>query len=149
MEKKAIINQVVNEAYKNLTSIAELNANAIGGYFVLIIPEKKTKELISYSDEIVNLLFKKFCDDIANKISDDDMEFIIYKSFCFNNPSKKLMQDCFKIVNDNLQNKKSSNNTTLLESLNSLKPNHSEQELEKSLNTIFDILLNYYVIIKK
>lgn len=149
MEKKAIINQVVNEAYKNLTSIAELNANAIGGYFGLIIPEKKTKELISYSDEIVNLLFKKFCDDIANKISDDDMEFIIYKSFCFNNPSKKLMQDCFKIVNDNLQNKKSSNNTTLLESLNSLKPNHSEQELEKSLNTIFDILLNYYVIIKK
>lgn len=116
---------------------------------MLIIPEKKTKELISYSDEIVNLLFKKFCDDIANKISDDDMEFIIYKSFCFNNPSKKLMQDCFKIVNDNLQNKKSSNNTTLLESLNSLKPNHSEQELEKSLNTIFDILLNYYVIIKK
>lgn len=149
MDKKAIINQVVNEAYKNLTSIAELNANAIGGYFGLIIPEKKIRELISYSDDIVNLLFKKFCNNIANKITDDDMEFIIYKSFCFNDPSSELVQDCFKIVNDNLQNKKSSNNTTLLESLNSLKLNHSEQELEKSLNTIFDILLDYYVIIKK
>ncbi len=149
MDKKAIINQVVNEAYKNLTSIAELNANAIGGYFGLIIPEKKIRELISYSDDIVNLLFKKFCNNIANKITDDDMEFIIYKSFCFNDPSSELVQDCFKIVNDNLQNKKSSNNTTLLESLNSLKLNHSEPELEKSLNTIFDILLDYYVIIKK
>lgn len=148
MDKKAIINQAVNEAYKNLTSIAELNVNAIGGYFGLIIPKRKIKELISYSDEIVNLLFKKFCDNIANKITDDDMEFIIYRLFCFNDPSKELMQDCFKIVNDNLQNKKSSNNTTLLESLNSLKPNHSEQELEKSLNTIFDILLDYYLIIK-
>ena len=149
MDKKAIINQVVNEAYKNLTSIAELNANAIGGYFGLIIPEKKIRELISYYDDIVNLLFKKFCNNIANKITDDDMEFIIYKSFCFNDPSSELVQDCFKIVNDNLQNKKSSNNTTLLESLNSLKLNHSEPELEKSLNTIFDILLDYYVIIKK
>ena len=149
MDKKAIINQVVNEAYKNLTSIAELNANAIGGYFGLIIPEKKIRELISYSDDIVNLLFKKFCNNIANKITDNDMEFIIYKSFCFNDPSSELVQDCFKIVNDNLQNKKSSNNTTLLESLNSLKLNHSEPELEKSLNTIFDILLDYYVIIKK
>lgn len=149
MDKKAIINQVVNEAYKNLTSIAELNANAIGGYFGLIIPEKKIRELISYSDDIVNLLFKKFCNNIANKITDDDMEFIIYKSFCFNDPSSELVQDCFKIVNDNLQNKKNSNNTTLLESLNSLKLNHSEPELEKSLNTIFDILLDYYVIIKK
>lgn len=106
MDKKAIINQVVNEAYKNLTSIAELNANAIGGYFGLIIPEKKIRELISYSDDIVNLLFKKFCNNIANKITDDDMEFIIYKSFCFNDPSSELVQDCFKIVNDNLQNKK-------------------------------------------
>ena len=77
------------------------------------------------------------------------MEFIIYKSFCFNNPSNELIKDCFKIVNTKILNKKSSNNTTLFESLKSLQDKYNEEENSKALNTIFDILLDYYSIVKR
>lgn len=150
MDKNTIINQVVNEAYKNLTSLVEIRATAFGGLFGMIIPERKIKELAEYTDEIINNLYIRFCEYLAEKIDTNDMEFILYKSFCYNNPSKDLIEDCFKIVNDNIKKKQSSNETTtLLKSLNSLRSKYNEEDITKALDTIFDILLDYYSIIKK
>ena len=85
----------------------------------MIIPERKIKELAEYTDEIINNLYIRFCEYLAEKIDTNDMEFILYKSFCYNNPSKDLIEDCFKIVNDDIKKKQSSNETTtLLKSLN-------------------------------
>ena len=91
---------------------------------------------------------KKISNEVKTKVKKDDVDFIEYKSFCFNNPSNELINDCFKIVNNFITNKKSSNKTTLIDSLNSLKNKYSEEELAKSLDTIFDILLDYYTIIR-
>lgn len=38
MDKNTIINQVVNEAYKNLTSLVEIRVTAFGELFGMIIP---------------------------------------------------------------------------------------------------------------
>lgn len=150
MDKETIISQVVNKAYNNLISLVELRASIMGGYFGMIIPENRLEELAIYGDEIINTLYSKFCDCLSKKFKDDDIEFIMYKSFCSNNPSKDLIKDCFKIVNNDIKNKQSNNATaTLLESLISLKDKYSEKDIEKSLDTIFDILLDYYSIIKK
>ena len=73
----------------------------------------------------------------------------VYKSFCYNEPKKDLIEDCFKIVNNDIKNKQSDKeSTTLLKSLSSLQTKYSEEDMEKSLNTIFDILLDYYSIVK-
>lgn len=149
MDKDDIIKKAVNKAYYNLTGIANLKGNVVGGYFGLIIPENDLEELINYADEIINQTFFELCNEIATKVTKDDMDFIMYKSFSFNNPSKNLIDDCFKIVNDIITNKKSSNDTTLQSLLKTLIPNYNKEEIEKSLDTIFDILLDYYTIIKK
>ena len=144
MNKDLIIQKSVDEAYYKITSIATIKAYISGGYSDLII----NKDNINYVDEIINELFKKINNEIKIKVKKDDVDFIEYKSFCFNNPSSELINDCFKIVNNFITNKKSSNKTTLIDSLNSLKNKYSEEELAKSLDTIFDILLNYYTIIR-
>lgn len=144
MNKDLIIQKSVDEAYYKITSIATIKAYISGGYSDLII----NKDNINYVDEIINELFKKISNEIKIKVKKDDIDFIEYKSFCFNNPSKELINDCFKIVNNFITNKKSSNKTTLIDSLNSLKNKYSEEELAKSLDTIFDILLDYYTIIR-
>lgn len=149
MDKETIINQVVNQAYNNLTSLVDLNVFAFGGYFGMIIPKNEFKNLLQYSEEIMENLFQKFCDTLSSKVTTDDMEFVIHKSFCFNNPSNELIKDCFKIVNTKILNKKSSNNTTLFEFLKSLQDKYNEEENSKALNTIFDILLDYYSIVKR
>lgn len=150
MDKKTIINQVVNQAYNDLTGMVDLKISAIiGGYFGMIIRERKLEKLTPYVDDIINTLYDKFCVNLSKNITDDDMEFIIYKSFCSNKPNKDLIDDCFKIVNNDIKNKQSDKeSTTLLNSLSSLQTKYSEEDMEKSLNTIFDILLDYYSIVK-
>lgn len=150
MDKDTIINQVVNEAYNNLTDLVNLRISAVGGFFGMIIPENRLKELAIYADEIINKLYIKFCNNLRGKIDIDSMNVEFYKSFCYNTPSKNLINDCLEIVNNDIKNKQSSpETTTLLNSLNSLKPKYSEDDISKSLNTIFDILLNYYNNTKK
>ncbi len=150
MAKETIINQVVKKAYKDLTGLVDFRvAGIIGGYFGIIIHDSKLEELTPYVDDIINTLYDKFCVNLSKNITDDDMEFIIYKSFCSNKPNKDLIDDCFKIVNNDIKNKQSDkNSTTLLNSLSSLQSKYSEEDMEKSLNTIFDILLDYYSIVK-
>lgn len=149
MDKNAIIDEAVQKAYNNLKDIIELKAMVVGNYLGIIIPMSKFDELIEYADDILNKLFSKFCDEIADKVTDDDIEFINYKTFINNDPSEELINDCFKIVNNRITNKKSSNETTLYSLLNSIKEKHSKEEIGKSLDTIFDILLDYYSIIRK
>lgn len=148
MEKNTIINQVVNQAYDDLTGLVDLKITVSGGYFGMIIHESKIEELAQYVDEIINNLYTKFCNVLSGSVTDDDMEFIIYKSFCYNKPNETLIEDCFKIVNNDIKKQSSEKETTLLESLNSLKSKYSEEDISKSLDTIFDIILDYYSIIK-
>ena len=148
MDKNTIINQAVEKAYNNIIDVIKLKASIYGGYFGLIIPEHDIDAIGDYVDEIINLVYKKICDEIATKITKDDVEFTMYKTFSMNNPSQKLIDDCFKLVNNCISNKKSSSETTLYTLLNSIKDNHSKEEIGKSLDTIFDILLDYYSIIR-
>lgn len=150
MDKETIINQVVNQAYNDLTGLVDFRvAGIIGGYFEMIIHESKLEELIPYADDIINTLYDKFCVNLSKSIKDDDVEFTMYKSFCYNKPNEDLIDDCFKIVNNDIKNKQSDKeSTTLLKSLSSLQVKYSEEDMEKSLNTIFDILLDYYSIVK-
>lgn len=150
MDKETIINQVVNQAYSDLTGLVDFRvAGIIGGYFEMIIHESKLEELIPYADDIINTLYDKFCVNLSKSIKDDDVEFTMYKSFCYNKPNEDLIDDCFKIVNIDIKNKQSDKeSTTLLKSLSSLQTKYSEEDMEKSLNTIFDILLDYYSIVK-
>jgi len=149
MDKKTIINEAVQTAYKNITSIVDLRLMIVGNYFSLMIPESTLKDNIEYADDIINEVFWKLCDELSPKVTKDDMEFIMYKSFVNNEPSDDLIKDCFSIVNNALTNKNSSNRTTIYELLNSLKDKYDKGEISKSLDTIFDILLDYYSIIKK
>lgn len=149
MEKEAIINEAVQTAYKNITSIVDLRLIIVGDYFSLMIPNSILENNIEFADEIINNVFWKLCNELSEKVTNDDMEFIIYKSFVNNNPSEKLIKDCFDIINNILSNKKSSNNATIFSLLDVLKDKYNEEEVSKSLNTIFDILLDYYSIIKK
>lgn len=146
MEKETIINQVVQKAYINLTQIAKLQCYMAGGYFGVIISENQFKDLIDYTDEIINNLFKKFCNELSTKITVEDTEMIMYKSFCFLNPKEDLLKDCFDLVNNVILNKKSSNETTLLTLLKPLETKYSKKDLEQTLDIIFDILLDYYII---
>ena len=145
MSRNQIIQNSINQAYYKLTNIAEIGAYMSGNYFDLII----NKDNYDYADEIINQLFSKIINIIKFNISKDDIEFIEYKSFCFNDPSDELINDCLNIVNSFIKNKKSSNETTLFNSLNSLTNKYSNKEITKSLDTIFDILLDYYTIIRK
>lgn len=146
MEKETIIKQVVQKAYINLTQIAKLQCYLSGGYFGAIIPEKQFKDLIDYTNEIINDLFWKFCEELSSKITIEDTEMIMYKSFCFLKPNDDLVEDCFNLVNNVILNKKSSNETTLLTLLKPLETKYSKKDLEQTLDIIFDILLDYYVI---
>ena len=148
MEQNTIINQVVNQAYNDLTGLVDLKITELGGYFGMIIHNNKFEELVQYAEEIINNLYTKFCNVLSESITDDDMEFIIYKSFCYNNPNETLVEDCFKIVNNDIKKQSSEKESTLLESLDSLKSKYSEEDISKSLDTIFDILLDYYSIIR-
>ena len=93
MDKETIINQVVNQAYNDLTGLVDLKISAIiGGYFGMIIHESKLEELTPYVDDIINTLYDKFCVNLSKSIKDDDIEFIMYKSFCYNKPNEDLIE---------------------------------------------------------
>lgn len=144
MKNNNLINHTINQAYDNLTNIAKNKILIIGGYFRIIIPPKELITLNDYIDLIINQVFFKLVDKIKGKTTIKKINTITYNSYCFNNPSEALIKDCFNLVNEILFNKKSSCETTLFDLLNTLKEKHSKKELEKSLNTIFDILLTYY-----
>lgn len=149
MAQETATNNAVNKAYKGLMDIAKLDIMITSNYASTIISMIDFKNLNTNIDEVINRIFWKFTDELSKHIANDDIEFITYKSFCLNEPSDELINDCFNIVNNIITNKKSSNETTLYTLLDSLKEKHSQKEIEKSLDTIFDILLDYYSIIRK
>lgn len=115
MNKDLNIQKLIDQTYYKLINISEIEAYISGGYIDLII----NKDNSIYADEIINKLFEKITNTIKVSISRNDIEFIKYKSFCFNNPSDEIIKDCFDIVNSFIENKKSSNETNLLNSINS------------------------------
>lgn len=147
MEKDTIINQVVETAYIDIIDISKYNFNLIGGYFEIILYKNDIKQIGQYIDEIMDKLVFKFCDEISKKISINDINNFQYVSYCSNRPSEELIDECLKFVNTNIQNKKDSKTTALNIFFNSLQNKFTENELEQTIDTIFDILLNYYSII--
>ena len=149
MTKQKIINEAVQTAYTNITSIVDLDLIIVGNYVSYMIPQSILKNNPDYIDEIIDGVFWKLMNEIKSKVTRDDIEFIEFKEFLSKNPSSKLIKDCFDIVNTNLKNKKSSNEQSLFLLLKSIENNYPKEEIEKSLDTIFDILLDYYSIIRK
>lgn len=149
MTKQKIINEAVQTAYTNITSIVDLDLIIVGNYVSYMIPQSILKNNPDYIDEIIDGVFWKLMNKIKSKVTRDDIEFIEFKEFLSKNPSSKLIKDCFDIVNTNLKNKKSSNEQSLFLLLKSIENNYPKEEIEKSLDTIFDILLDYYSIIRK
>lgn len=149
MTKQEIINEAVQTAYTNITSIVDLDLIIVGNCVSYIIPQSILKNNSDYIDEIINNVFWKLMNEIKSNVTKDDMEFIEFKEFFSKNPSNNLIKDCFNIVNTNLENKKSSDEQSLFSLLKSIETNHPKEEIEKSLDTIFDILLDYYSIIRK
>lgn len=149
MTKQKIINEAVQTAYTNITSIVDLDLIIVGNYVSYMIPQSILKNNPDYIDEIIDGVFWKLMNEIKFKVTRDDIEFIEFKEFLSKNPSSKLIKDCFDIVNTNLKNKKSSNEQSLFLLLKSIENNYPKEEIEKSLDTIFDILLDYYSIIRK
>ena len=146
MTKQKIINEAVQTAYTNITSIVDLDLIIVGNYVSYMIPQSILK---NNPDYIIDGVFWKLMNKIKSKVTRDDIEFIEFKEFLSKNPSSKLIKDCFDIVNTNLKNKKSSNEQSLFLLLKSIENNYPKEEIEKSLDTIFDILLDYYSIIRK
>ena len=149
MTKQKIINEAVQTACTNITSIVDLDLIIVGNYVYYMIPQSILKNNPDYIDEIIDGVFWKLMNEIKSKVTRDDIEFIEFKEFLSKNPSSKLIKDCFDIVNTNLKNKKSSNEQSLFLLLKSIENNYPKEEIEKSLDTIFDILLDYYSIIRK
>lgn len=149
MTKQKIINEAVQTAYTNITSIVDLDLIIVGNYVSYMIPQSILKNNPDYIDEIIDGVFWKLMNEIKSKVTRDDIEFIEFKEFLSKNPSSKLIKDCFDIVNTNLKNKKNSNEQSLFLLLKSIENNYPKEEIEKSLDTIFDILLDYYSIIRK
>lgn len=149
MTKQKIINEAVQTAYTNIPSIVDLDLIIVGNYVSYMIPQSILKNNPDYIDEIIDGVFWKLMNEIKSKVTRDDIEFIEFKEFLSKNPSSKLIKDCFDIVNTNLKNKKSSNEQSLFLLLKSIENNYPKEEIEKSLDTIFDILLDYYSIIRK
>lgn len=149
MNKETILTTVVQNAYDNLIGIAEVGAFVVGNYLDIIIPKDPLEQEHEDLDRIIDLLFWKFCDEIKHNLSKEKMIPIVYQSFCFNEPRQELIDDCFKVVNEALFHEENGHHTTFYSLLNSLSLNHKQEDLEQTLNTIFDILLDYYIAIKK
>lgn len=147
MDKESIINQVVEKAYMDLKDIVNLNCYVLGGYFEMIIPESKVKELSFYTDEIVNQLFEKFCLQISKKITKADIQSISYYSYCFAIPNQQILAECFEFVNNAIFNNNGDKEKKLYPFLKKLETKYNK-DAEEYLNIVFDILLDYYSIIK-
>lgn len=149
MNDKLNIKTQVNDVYEYLVNIANLDIILAGNYVSAIISLNSVKNDIENIDTIIDRVFWKMILELSKHITEDDMSFIIYKSYCLNDPSEDLIKDCFKIVNNELINKKSSNETTIYDLLEKLKNKYDSTEIAKSLDTVFDILLDYYSIVRK
>lgn len=113
MNKQNIINEAVQTAYTRVKSIIDLRLIVSSSYTSYMIPYPINEEHPEYIVDIINDVFWKLLNEIKSKVTDDDIEFIEFKSFLSNNPSKELINDCFDIVNAILKDKKSSNETPL------------------------------------
>lgn len=149
MNDKLNIKTQVNDVYEYLVNIANLDIILAGNYVSAIISFNSVKNDIENIETIIDRVFWKMILELSKYITEDDMSFIIYKSYCLNDPSEDLIKDCFKIVNNELINKKSSNETTIYDLLEKLKNKYDSTEIAKSLDTVFDILLDYYSIVRK
>lgn len=135
-------NQMVEEAYTTLKNIAELNIHITGSFFEIIFA--KEKEIVQENaDEVINQLFWKFCNELFFE-EKFIPKTITYHSFTFNNPSDSLLKDCHQIIRNIIDNKKK-NGDTLYSLLNPLSNKYPKKEIEKALDTIFNILLSYYI----
>jgi hypothetical protein len=134
--------QMVEEAYTTLKNIAELNIHITGGYFELIFANKKEGQ--EEADQIINELFWKFCNELFFKKGKKVPKTIVYHSFTFINTSDSLLNDCHQIIRKQIDKKKR-NTDTLYSLLNPLTNKYPKEEVEKALDTIFNILLSYYV----
>lgn len=130
MTKQKIINEAVQTAYTNITSIVDLDLIIVGNYVSYMIPQSILKNNPDYIDEIIDGVFWKLMNEIKSKVTRDDIEFIEFKEFLSKNPSSKLIKDCFDIVNTNLKNKKSSNEQSLFLLLKSIENNYPKEEIE-------------------
>ncbi len=139
-EEKKI--QIVEQAYTTLKNIADLNIHITGSYFELIISKEDGIQQ-EYADEIINRLFWKFCKELFSK-QNSIPKAIIYHSFTLNNPSDSLLKDCHQIIRSIIEEKKK-NTETLYSLLKPLSTKYPKNEVEKVLDTLFDILLSYYI----
>lgn len=135
--------QMVEEAYTTLKNIAELNIHLTGSYFELIFANKK-KEVQEDTDQIINELFWKFCNELFFKKGKKVPKTIVYHSFTFINTSDSLLKDCHQIIRNQIDAKKR-NTDTLYSLLSPLANKYPKEEVEKALDTIFNILLSYYI----
>lgn len=132
------IDEIVEETYQSLIDLAELKIHIMGGYFSLLIGKMKKEEIGIYFDEVVHRLFWKFC-NLLNEINMDKIE---YDSLSMNKVSDSFFEDCLLLIHNAIQQKKSEN-TPLYVLLKPLKEKYPK-EAEKTIDTLFDILLNGY-----
>lgn len=137
MNKQKIIDEAVLKAYDNLVTIANLKANLSAGY-IESLASFLPKESYQYLDEIIDKLFWKFCLEINTSKKLDISNF---HSLCFNIVENEVFNDCLKVIEDCLANK--NNEKNLFSLLNPLKEKYPSTNI---MDTIFDILIDYYII---
>lgn len=137
MNKEQIINNAVTKTFTNLVAITEVKASFTSGY-IETIAGFLSKESYEYLDDIIDKLFWKFCQDKKN--FKNEPYIFNYRTFCFNEPAQELLIDCLVLVRDCVKNK---NNEKTLFSL--LEPLREKYPSSNVVDTVFDILLNYYL----
>lgn len=145
MQEKRI-NEIVENAYENLIDIVQLNIHIMGGYFPIIAQTMEKEEIGPLFDEVINQLFWKFCSLLEE--TDTLEEWEAYNSFSLTETSEPFFKYILTLVNHAIENKKSSNRTTLYSLLEVVKEKYPK-EAEKTLDTLFDILLNYSLLKSK
>ena len=140
MNKEKIINDAVMQAYNNLVAITEVRASFTSGY-IETIAGFLPKESYEYLDEIINKLFWKFCQDKDNFKNEPNI--FNYQTFCLNAPNEEVLIECLALVRNCIQNK--NNEKTLFSLLEPLKEKYPPSMHTNVVDTVFDILLNYYL----
>ena len=140
MNKEQIINEAVTKAYNNLVAITEVKATFTSTY-IETIASFLPKESYEYLDEIIDKLFWKFCKDKKN--FKNEPYIYNYRTFCLNEPNEEVLIECLALVRDCIQNK--NNEKTLFSLLKPLREKYPSSMNTNVVDTIFDILLNYYL----
>ena len=134
------INEIVEETYENLITVAQLKIHVMGGYFPLLVEKMKKEEIGIYFDEVVHRLFWKFCSTLDRKIKGEKKE---YDFLSMSEVSDAFFEECILLIHNAIQQKKSET-TPLYVLLKPMKEKYPN-EVEKTLDTLFDILLNNYI----